>query len=314
MRPADWIAALTWRDGLDFLLLFAVVYGLLRVVRRTRAAPALAAVAAFGVVAWAVRALDLIAVATLLRYVFDSLILLLIVAFHQELRRLLLALGQRLLPGVGRRKATVTAVGEIAAALERMQAAHLGGLIVLQGEIDVLAAVQNRGVEIDAPVRADLLVALSIPHPANAVHDGAIVVHALRIARAGVICPLSEQHIDHSFGTRHRAALGISEETDALVLVLSEERGELRIVYRGAISESLRVADLEARIVEWLATPRATPRGAEDPVDGDVRVFQPGAEVPDASLSAIALSRSAVVAAETAARESDGRASTGARG
>lgn len=289
------MAALTWRDGLDFLVLFAVVYGLLRIVRRTRAAPALVAVAVFGVVAWAVRALDLIAVATLLRYVFDSLILLLIVAFHQELRRLLLALGQRLLPGVGRRRATVTAVGEIAAALARMQTARLGGLFVLQGEIDVLAAVGNRGVEIDAPVRADLLVALSIPHAANTVHDGAIVIHALRIARAGVICPLSEQHIDHAFGTRHRAALGISEETDALVLVLSEERGELRIVYRGAISESLRPSDLEARIVEWLATPRV-PVGAEArTATDDVRVFERADAAADAGLSAISLSRAAIL-------------------
>jgi diadenylate cyclase len=314
VNPSEWIAALTWRDGLDFLLLFAVVYGLLRVVRRTRAAPALAAVAAFGVVAWVVRALDLIAVASLLRYVFDSLVLLLIVAFHQELRRLLLALGQRLLPGAGRRRATVTAVGEIATALARMQAAHVGALIVLQGEIDVLAAVQNRGVEIDAPVRADLLVALCVPHPANAVHDGAIIVHALRVARAGVICPLSEQHIDHAFGTRHRAALGVSEETDALVLVLSEERGELRIVYRGAISESLRVADLEARIVEWLAAPRAVAGGEGDAANGDVRVFEPGAEAPDASLSAIALSRSAVLDAEPRRDEDASRVGTGARG
>jgi len=294
VRAAEWIAALTWRDGLDFFVLLAVVYGLLRVVRRTRAAPALAAVAAFGVVAWIVRVLDLIAVATLLRYVFDALILLLIVAFHQELRRLLLGLGQRLLPGLGRRR-TVTAVGEISAALERMQRARIGALIVLQGEIDVLATVQNRGVEIDAPVSAALLVALSVPHRANSVHDGAIVVHAFRIARAGVICPLSEQQIDHGFGTRHRAALGISEETDALVLVVSEERGEIRIVYRGAISEALRIAELEARIVEWLAPPRAKGQQADGGIGRDVRVFaRAEADDADASLSSIALSRSEV--------------------
>ncbi|MBX7082983.1 MAG: DNA integrity scanning protein DisA nucleotide-binding domain protein [Nannocystaceae bacterium] len=296
-QVSEWLAALTWRDALDFLLLFALVYGLLRMVRRTAAAPVLAAVAAFAVVAWVVRLLDLVAVATLLRYVFDSIILLLIVVFHQELRRLLLLLGQRLLPQ-GRRSAAESAVGELVAGLERLQRARLGALVVLQGEIDVLAAVQNRGAGIDAPLRADTLVALSIPHPANSVHDGAIVVQQFRIARAGVICPLSQQHIDHAFGTRHRAALGLSEETDALVLVLSEERGELRIVHRGAISEALRIADLEARIGQWLATPRAEATRSPtktDAVADDASVFERGLDVSDPGLSAIDLSRAAVV-------------------
>lgn len=298
MNVSEWLAALTWRDALDFLLLFALVYGFLRMVKRTRAAPVLAAVAAFGVVAWVVRLLDLIAVATLLRYVFDSIILLLIVVFHQELRRLLLLLGQRLLPA-GRRSAAVSAVGELVAGLAQLQRAQFGALVVLQGEIDVLAAVQNRGVEIDAALRAATLVALSIPHAANDVHDGAIVVQNFRIARAGVICPLSEQHIDHAFGTRHRAAIGLSEETDALVLVLSEERGELRIVHRGAISEALRIVDLEGRIVQWLATPRAEATRSPaktDAVAPDAGVFDPpGGADDDAGLSAIDLSRSALL-------------------
>ena len=300
MNVREWLEALTWRDAADFALLFVLVYGLLRVVKRTRAAPVLAAVTAFGLVAWAVRVLDLIAVATLLRYVFDSIIILIIVVFHQELRRLLLLLGQKLLPA-GRRRAAASAVGELVTGLERLQRARLGALVVLQGEIDVLEAAQNRGTEIDAPLRADTLVALSIPHAANAVHDGALVIQSFRIARAGVICPLSEQAIDNAFGTRHRAALGISEESDALVLVLSEERGELRIVHRGAISEALRTGELEARIVQWLATPRAeATRSKSEPglETGESKVFEPQIEVTDPGLSAIGLSRAAVVEAE----------------
>jgi diadenylate cyclase len=252
----EWLSALTWRDGLDFSLLFVIIYGLLRVVRGTRAAPVLAGVAVFGVVAWVVRELDLIAVASLLKYFFESIIILLIVVFQRELRRLLIYLGQRLLPA-GRRHAAASAVGELVQGLERLQRARIGALLILQGEIDVLEAATGRGSEIDAPVKAEIIVALMIPHSANTAHDGAILIQELRIARAGVICPLSDQQLDPRFGTRHRAAIGCSEETDSLVIVLSEERGELRLAQRGAISEALSPQQLEARITEWLATPRA---------------------------------------------------------
>jgi diadenylate cyclase len=252
----EWLSALTWRDGLDFFLLFLIIYALLRVVQGTRAAPVLVGVAVFGVLAWIVRELDLIAVASLLRYFFESIIILLIVVFQRELRRLLIYLGQRLLPG-NRRHAAASAVGELVGGLERLQKARIGALVILQGEIDVLEAATGRGSEVDAPLKGELIVALMIPHSANTAHDGAILVQELRIARAGVICPLSDQQLDPRFGTRHRAAIGCSEETDALVIVLSEERGELRLAHRGTISDALDPEELEFRITEWLAMPRA---------------------------------------------------------
>ena len=255
MNLQEWSSALTWRDGLDFFLLFLIIYALLRVVQGTRAAPVLAAVAVFGVVAWVVRELDLIAVASLLKYFFESIIILLIVVFQRELRRLLLYLGQRLLPA-GRRHAAASAVGELVQGLERLQRARIGALVILQGEIDVLEVATGKGSEVDAPIKSELIVALMVPHSANTAHDGAIVIQELRIARTGVICPLSEQNLDPRFGTRHRAAIGCSEETDALVIVLSEERGELRLAQGGLISEPLPPELLEARITEWLATPR----------------------------------------------------------
>jgi hypothetical protein len=109
----------------------------------------------------------------------------------------------------------------------------------MQGEIDVLEVVSDRGREINAALQADTLVALMIPHPINLAHDGAVLVQNFRIARAGVICPLTQRdRLDPSFGTRHRGAIGVSEETDALVVVVSEERGEIRVVHRGEISEA----------------------------------------------------------------------------
>ena len=258
MNPSEWMAALTWRDALDFGLLVVIVYYLLKVVRGTRAVPVLVAVSVFGLLAWTVSQLDLIASASLLKYFFESIIILLIVVFQQELRRMLLILGQRILPS-NRREAAQSAMNELVAGLERLKRARIGALVVLQGDIDVMSVATGVGTEIDAPLKAETLVALSIPHAANTAHDGAIVVEDFRITRAGVILPLSAQTLDPRFGTRHRGAIGVSEETDGFVLIISEERGELRIAHRGTISDALEPAELQERVETWLSTPRNDP-------------------------------------------------------
>jgi uncharacterized protein (TIGR00159 family) len=254
----EWMAALTWRDALDFGLLVVIVYHLLKVVRGTRAVPVLVAVSVFGLLAWTVSQLDLIASASLLKYFFESIIILLIVVFQQELRRMLLILGQRILPS-NRREAAQSAMSELVAGLERLKRARIGALVVLQGDIDVMSVATGVGTEIDAPLKAETLVALSIPHAANTAHDGAIVVEDFRITRAGVILPLSAQTLDPRFGTRHRGAIGVSEETDGFVLIISEERGELRIAHRGTISDALEPSDLQERVETWLSAPRNDP-------------------------------------------------------
>jgi len=255
MSPAEFLAALTWRDALDFGLLFAAFYAVLRALRGTRAVPLLLAVGFFGAVAATARALDLVAVAALLKYLIEYAIIIVVVVFHQEIRRILLRIGQELLPQ-GRRKAARSAVSEIVVAMERLQRARIGALIILEGEIAVLEVASNRGREIDASLQADTLVALMVPHPINLAHDGAVLIQELRIARAGVICPLSQhEELDPRFGTRHRGAIGVSEETDALVLVVSEERAEMRAIFRGEVSPPLSVAEVEARITGWFDAP-----------------------------------------------------------
>ena len=257
MTPAEFIAALSWRDALDFSILLVIVYTVLRLLQGTRALPVLLAVAVFSGLATAASALDLVAVASLLKYFLEYIIIILIVVFHQELRRIFLRVGQRLLPH-GRRQAARSAVGELVLAIDRLRRAKIGALFIIQGEIDVLDVVSDRGREINAALQADTLVALVIPHSINLAHDGAVLVQNFRIARAGVICPLTQRdRLDPSFGTRHRGAIGVSEETDALVVVVSEERGEIRVIQRGEISEPLTAADLEARIAVWLDQPRA---------------------------------------------------------
>lgn len=253
----EFVGALSWRDGLDFGILLILVYAGLRLLQGTRAVPVLLSVAVFGAISAAAKALDMVAVATLVTYFLEYIILVLIVVFSQDLRRFLLNMGQRLLPQ-GRREAARSAVGELVLAVERLRRARIGALFVLQGEIDVLDVVSDRGREIDASLHADTLVALMIPHAINLAHDGAVLIQNFRIARAGVICPLTQREVqDPAFGTRHRGAIGISDESDALVVVVSEERGEIRTVRRGVVSEPMTAPQLEATIAAWLVQPRA---------------------------------------------------------
>jgi uncharacterized protein (TIGR00159 family) len=255
MSPTDFLLALTWRDALDLGLLILLSYSLLRLLRGTRVIPILLSVAFFAAVSFVAKWLDLHAVATLLKYFLEYVIIILIVVFHQELRRFLLRMGQRLLPG-GRREAAASAVSELLTAVDRLKKARIGALFLIEGELDILEVCSDGGKEVDAPLKAETLVALSVPHSVNIAHDGGILIRDFRISRAGLICPLSHgENIDPRFGTRHRGALGASEETDALVIVVSEERAEARAVEGGLISDPLEREDLEEVILTWLDRP-----------------------------------------------------------
>ncbi|EDM73621.1 hypothetical protein PPSIR1_10140 [Plesiocystis pacifica SIR-1] len=255
MSVPELLAALSWRDLLDFVLLYAASYAALRLLEGTRAVPVLVFVAVLAAAGWAARELDIVGFGLLLEAVLEYIIIILIVVFHPELRRLLVRVGQRLMPAA-RRESTASAVDALVSACGRLQQAKIGALIILEGELDVLEVSSDAGVEIDAPLQAETLVALMVPHAINTAHDGAVLIRELRIARAGVVLPLSKREgLDHCFGTRHRGALGISEDSDALVIVLSEERGELRVVEGGAMSEALEREQLQARVEAWLERP-----------------------------------------------------------
>lgn len=259
MNPAEVLGALTWRDALDLGLLFFFCYGLLRLLQGTRAVPVLLAVAFFAALAVVARTLELVAVAALLQYFLEYVFIILVVVFNQEIRRVLVRVGQRLLPQT-RRKAAVNAVERLLVAADRLRKARIGALIIMEGEIDVLEVCSDGGVEIDAPMVSETLVALAVPESVNVAHDGGILIQSFRISRAGLICPLSQREdMDPRFGTRHRGAIGVSEETDALVLVLSEERGEMRVVEDGEISEPLDRDGLRSRILEWVEGEQVPP-------------------------------------------------------
>jgi diadenylate cyclase len=250
----DLLDALSWRDVVDFALLFTLSYAVLRLLKGTRALPVLILVALLAGAAFMARELDIVGVGALLKYLLEYIIIILIVVFHQELRRLLVRMGQRLMPAA-RREAAESAIEALVRSCERLVKGRVGALLILEGEFDVLEVCTHVGSRIEAPLRSETLVALAVPHSINTAHDGAILIRDFRIERAGVVCPLTSRTLDPRFGTRHRGAIGVSEDSDALVIVLSEERGEMRVVEAGVVSEALDGADLERRIHAWIDRP-----------------------------------------------------------
>ena len=128
-------------------------------------------------------------------------------------------------------------------AAEHLAKARIGAIVVFERDV-ALEEFLDHGEKIDARVSKELLVALFVPSRDNDLHDGAVVIRNLRLDRAGAVLPLSRSNMASNFGTRHRAALGITEETDAVAVVVSEERGEISMCFRGNIARDLETDTL----------------------------------------------------------------------
>jgi len=250
----DLLAGIRWRDVLDLLLVSFIVYRLLVAFRGTRAAQMLAGLGAL-LVAWGVaRRLELRSLAWLLDAFWSLWVVVLVVLFQPELRRALARLGSgRLVQAlVGSSRAErAELVDEIARAVVGLAGRRIGALIVIE-RTGGLRQYAELGVPLDAVASADLLESLFLPN--SPLHDGAVLVEGVRIAAAGCFLPLSRTtDVARALGSRHRAALGISEETDAVAVVASEESGRICLAVDGRIETPLDEAALRRRLLELVA-------------------------------------------------------------
>jgi len=181
----------------------------------------------------------------------------LIVVFQSEIRRLLARLGKTRLFSFGSRLQNREGLDEILLALDVLQKNRVGALIVLERDIGLRTFVES-GVQLDAYASRDLI--LAIFQFGGALHDGAAIIHRDRIAAASCFLPLSmNPNVSRHLGTRHRAALGVTEETDALAIIVSEETGKISIAAYGELVTGLTLAELEARVLHHM-TSRNAPR------------------------------------------------------
>ncbi|MEX2264540.1 MAG: diadenylate cyclase CdaA [Bryobacteraceae bacterium] len=258
MQPFAAIIALpelTLTAVIDILVVAFLIFQGLQIVRGTRAAHILIGIIAFIVVyrvsIWA----DLELLHSILANVIPYTAIAVIVLFREEIRRTLARIGRRPWLTSGLRQ--MEASDEIALALTRLSQEKTGALVIMERDTGLRTFIES-GIPLDANVSRDLLVAIF--QTSQPLHDGAAIVQKDRVCAAGCFLPLSTNPaLSSKLGTRHRAAIGITEETDCLALVVSEETGRMSIAANGELEEGVTQERLEDRIAEHFGVTRPAP-------------------------------------------------------
>ncbi len=229
-------------DLIDIGIVALLVYRLILLIKGTRAMQMLTGLGILGIGFFASIALEFTTTHWVLSYFFDYLILIIIVLFQDDLRKALTHVGKNPFFASSSEAEERAMIDEIARAAHRMAGEKVGALIVVERETGLKNFIDT-GSRIDARVNAEMLY--SIFHETSPLHDGAVIVTGGRLAAAGCFLPLSKDpNIDKRLGTRHRAALGITEDTDAVVVLVSEEAGEAHLVKNGRIMNNLNEQEL----------------------------------------------------------------------
>jgi len=227
---------------LDILIVATVLYLILKWIRRTQAWVLFKGIIFIAVIALLADPFNLATVQWVVSNTIGMGLVVVIILFQPELRKALeqLGRGQYLFPLKNEAEqkvhSTALAIDEIVKAIRTMSGALTGALIVVEQEVD-LSEHEENGVSLDAQISTQLL--LNIFERNAPLHDGAVIIRQSRISSASCILPLTAEHIDVSLGTRHRAAIGISEVSDARVVVVSEETGTISIVVDGEITRDV---------------------------------------------------------------------------
>jgi diadenylate cyclase len=238
----------TFTSAIDILIVAALIYQFLLIIRGRRAIHVLLGLCVLGLIyavaLWAKLELLLTILATAAPYTAIALI----VMFQTELRRALARLGRRPFLGVSQLERRELSQ-EVVLAVARLSQAKIGALIVVERKIGLRTFIES-GVNLDAAVSRDLLC--SIFQPGGALHDGAVIIQGDRVSAAACFLPLTtNQMLQTELGTRHRAALGITEESDCIAIVVSEETGKVSVAAFGEIE-----LDVPLERVEYLLTQR----------------------------------------------------------
>ncbi len=261
---------------LDILLVALIVYELLTMIRGTRAAPMLAGLAAVIVAFYLARIGELVTLNWLVSHFLPYIVFALIVVFQSEIRHVLSDVGRRLSFLRGN-TAGGDSYDDIVLAANLFSQHQTGALIVIEREIGLRTYIES-GVAMDAKLSYDLLA--TIFRPSAPLHDGAAIIQKDRIAAAACFLPLSMNPVlSTQLGTRHRAGIGITEETDAIAVIVSEETGAISVAVGGKIERDLTAEQLRERLSSELkrymapvALPTVTGHGGETNEESPLRM------------------------------------------
>ena len=224
-----------WKDAVDILLVAFIVYQSLLIIYGTRAVQILLGLLLLMILYVLGNSYDLYALRWILDNFFESLFIITVIIFQSEIRSALASFGSRqnILSPFLKKQTVDPEINEIVEACSLMSKEKIGALIVLSKESG-LADYMNTGTRLDSSIHSDLLYAIF--QSASPLHDGAAILAKGKLAAVGCLLPLSQKAtLDRSWGTRHRAALGITETTDAIAIIVSEERGDINLSFKGSL-------------------------------------------------------------------------------
>ena len=235
-----------WQDGLDILLLSVVIYWGLNLIRGTRAVPMLIGLGVVYGIYFLSNVFEVYTLNVLLKNLLGWSLVLVFIVFQDDIRRALTQVGTRPLFSPRERVAQGQAVEELIKALTYLASRRIGALVVLQNEVGLNQYI-DVGTRLDAQVSKELVTSIFLP--GAPIHDGALIIQRGRITAAGCFLPLTTNpNVSRTLGTRHRAAIGLTEETDALAIVVSEEDGMISLVREGKITRDVDAATLRTTL------------------------------------------------------------------
>ncbi len=246
------LQSLRWQDIADIMIVAFIIYRIILLIRGTRAVQMLAGIGVLIIVYFGARELELMTLYWLLGTLLSSIFLIVIIVFQRDIRRALTQMGQAA-PFTLQQEKTDLDIGQLVTAAQILSQNKIGAIIVIERETGMKDYLESSHT-IDAVLSHELLI--SIFRNVSPLHDGGVVISKGRIHSARCVLPLTKNpYVAKSLGTRHRAALGISEETDAVVLVISEESGRISLVQHGAITTDLNKDSLQS-LLKDLFIPR----------------------------------------------------------
>lgn len=249
----------TWWSAVDILIIAAIVYQGLLLLRGTRAAQMLTGILLLVALAIASSMLPFTTLHWLMSRLYPSFLLILIIIFQDDIRHILSTMGRRPLLTGSESMSNQFMIDEITRTAVSLSSKRIGALIVIERNI-LLTRYVEIGITLDARISKEVMV--SVFHPSSPIHDGAIVIQRGRIAAAGCFLPLTrDENVNANFGTRHRAAIGISQETDALVVLVSEEGASMAIVEGGHVKRQANAQALKDSLASLLLE-NTTPNGS----------------------------------------------------
>ena len=244
------INALRWQDLVDFIIIYYLVYRMLLLIKGTRAIQMLTGFGVVILVFLLSRNFGFYTLYVMLKELLSPLVIVLIIIFQDDIRRALTHFGRNPLFSGANKREDIQVIEEICTAVFSMTQKKMGGIIVIERETGLRNYIEE-GVIIDAKIDSELIISIFLPY--GPIHDGAVIVQNGRILAAGCFLPMSQaRNLPKQYGSRHRAAIGLSEQTDAIVLVISEETADVSVVMDGKVKKGFNREELSKFMLSLL--------------------------------------------------------------